>query len=84
MVIYGRRSCLLTCKALVTREHQKAEAESQKKVEAAATKTRAAKNRKRKRDAQEEALANVVPLTVVVDGDLWRRRREDAESSSGC
>ena len=84
LVIYSRRSCLLTCKALVTREHQKAEAELQKKIEAAAKKARAAEIRKRKRDAQEEALANAVPLTIIVDGNLWRRRREEAESSSAC
>ena len=75
LVIYRRRSCLLTCKALVTREHQKAEAELQKKIEAAAKKARAAEKRKRKRDAQEEALANAVPLTIVVDGDLEEKKR---------
>ena len=75
---------MLTCKALVTREHQKAEAELQKKIEAAAKKARAAEKRKRKRDAQEEALANAVPLPIVVDGILWRRRSEEAESSSAC
>ena len=84
LVIYRRRSCLLTCKALVTREDQKAEAELQEKIEAAAKKARAAEKRKRKRDAQEEALANAVPLTIVVDGNLWRRRREEDESSSAC
>ena len=46
LVIYRRRGCLLTCKALVTREHQKAEVELQKKIEAAAKKARAAKKRK--------------------------------------
>ena len=64
----------MTCKALVTREHQKAEAELQKKVEAAAKKSKAAENRKQKRDAREEVLANAVPLSIVVDGNLWRRR----------
>ena len=54
------------------------------KVEAAAKKARAPEKRKRKRDEQEEALANAVALPIVVEGNLWRRRREEAESSSAC
>ena len=54
LVIYRRRSCLLTFKA---------------------KKARAAEKGKRKRNAQEEALANAVPLTIVVDGDLEEKKR---------